>query len=52
MKKTLFINGYIYIPGENAIKRTFYLFEMMRERGMDVTFLTSDFNHYTKQKEM
>lgn len=50
MKKTLFINGYIYIPGENAIKRTFYLFEMMRERGMDVTFLTSDFNHYTKQK--
>ena len=49
MKKTLFINGYIYLPGESAIKRTFYLFDMMREQGLNVTFLTSDFNHYNKR---
>lgn len=49
-KDLLFINGYIYLPGENAIKRTFYLFDLMIERGLDVDFLTSDFNHYTKKK--
>lgn len=50
MKKVLFINHCIYLPGEKAIKRTFYLFEMMRAQGYDVTFLTSDFNHYEKRK--
>lgn len=49
MKTVLFINDSIYIPGEKAIKRTFFLFEMMRQRGYDVKFLTSDFNHYNKQ---
>lgn len=49
MKKVLFINGYIYLPGESAMKRTFYLFDMMKKEGHDVTFLTSDFNHYSKQ---
>lgn len=50
MKKILFINPYIYLPGEKAIKRTFYLFDMMRNMGCDVTFLTSDFNHYEKKE--
>lgn len=50
MKKTLFINGSVYLPGEGAIKRTFYLFDMMRNQGQDVHLLTSDFNHYNKQK--
>ncbi|MDC7286387.1 glycosyltransferase family 4 protein [Blautia schinkii] len=50
MKKILFINSSIYIPGEKAIKRTFFLFEMMRHQGYDVKFLTSDFNHYEKKQ--
>ncbi len=50
MKKTLFINYCAYIPGEKAIKRTFYLFQMMLDQGYDVTFLTSDFNHYEKKE--
>ncbi len=49
MGKVLFINDSIYLPGEKAIKRTFFLFEMMRKQGYDVTFLTSDFNHYEKK---
>lgn len=49
MKRVLFINGYVYLPGEGGIKRTFYLFQMMRELHFDVTFLTSDFNHYAKK---
>ena len=49
MKTVLFINDSIYIPGEKAIKRTFFLFEMMRQRGYEVKFLTSDFNHYNKK---
>ncbi len=49
MKKTLFINYCAYLPGEKAIKRTFYLFQMMLDQGYDVTFLTSDFNHYEKK---
>lgn len=47
--KVLFINPYIYLPGEKAIKRTFYLFDMLLENGIDATFLTSDFNHYEKK---
>lgn len=50
MKKVLFINGSIYLPGEKAIKRTFFLFEMMRSQGYDVAFLTTDFNHYEKKQ--
>lgn len=50
MKKTLFVNYCAYLPGEKAIKRTFYLFQMMLDQGYDVTFLTSDFNHYEKKK--
>lgn len=50
MKKVLFINAYIYLPGEKAIKRTFFLFEMMRKQNYDVHFLTSDFNHYEKKQ--
>ncbi len=49
MKRTLFINYCAYVPGEKAIKRTFYLFQMMLEQGYDATFLTSDFNHYEKK---
>ena len=48
--RILFINGSIYLPGEKAIKRTFFLFEMMRKKGYDVEFLTTDFNHYEKKK--
>lgn len=50
MKKVLFYNSCIYLPDEGAIKRTFYLFQMLLDQGYDVTFLTSDFNHYSKQK--
>lgn len=50
MKRTLFINYCAYLPGEKAIKRTFYLFQMMLDQGYNVTFLTSDFNHYEKKE--
>lgn len=50
MKKILFINASVYLPGEAALKRTVYLFELARQKGYEVTFLTSDFNHYFKQK--
>lgn len=49
MNKILFINYCIYLPGEKAIKRTFYLYDLMMNNGYDVTFLTSDFNHYEKK---
>ncbi len=48
--KILMINPYVYLPGEHALKRTMYLFELMSSRNIDVTFLTSDFNHYSKQQ--
>lgn len=50
MNRVLFINGCVYLPGEHALKRTFYLFDMMLGNGYDVYFLTSDFNHYDKTK--
>ena len=50
MKKILFVNYCAYIPGEKTIKRTFYLFDLMLKEGYDVTFLTSDFNHYEKKE--
>ena len=49
MKKTLILNSTVYLPGEGAVKRTFYLFQMMLDQGYDVTLLTADFNHYAKQ---
>ena len=49
MNRVLLINYCIYLPGEKAIKRTFYLFEMLREMNIDAHFLTSDFNHYEKK---
>ena len=50
MRKVLFINSSIYLPGEGAYKRTLYLFDMMKRRGYNVTLLTGDFNHYNKKK--
>lgn len=46
--RVLFINGYIYLPGEGGYKRTLYLFNMMKNLGYQVTLLTGDFNHYAK----
>lgn len=48
--RVLFYNSAVYLPGEGGYKRTMYLFDMMREMGYDVTLVTSDFNHYSKQK--
>ena len=48
-KRTLLINGAVYLPGEGGYKRTMYLFDMMRRMGYSVTLLTSDFNHYAKK---
>ena len=48
-KKILFVNCSVYLPGEHALKRTMYLFEMMHDKNLNVEFLTSDFNHYTKK---
>lgn len=50
MPRILFINAAVYLPGEHALKRTFYLFDMMLSQGYDVHFLTADFNHYNKSK--
>lgn len=50
MKRVLFVNSAIYLPGEGGYKRSLYLFNMMRLMGYDVTLLTSDFNHYAKQQ--
>ena len=48
--RVLFYNSAVYLPGEGGYKRTMYLFDMMRSMGYDVTLVTSDFNHYAKQK--
>lgn len=48
--RVLFVNGYIYVPGEGGYKRTLYLFNMMKSMGYECTLLTSDFNHYAKKK--
>lgn len=50
MKRVLFINYAVYLPGEGGYKRTMYLFNMMRRLGYPVTLLTGDFNHYAKRK--
>lgn len=49
MKRVLFVNGVVYLPGEGGYKRSMYLFNMMRNMGYEVSILTSDFNHYAKQ---
>lgn len=49
MKNILFVNGYVYLPGESALKRTVYLFGLALSKGYKATLLTSDFNHYTKE---
>jgi len=49
MNRILFINGYVYLPGESALKRTVYLFNLALLNGFEATLLTSDFNHYTKE---
>ena len=43
------INSAVYLPGEGGYKRSMYLFDLMRKMGYDVTLLTGDFNHYSKQ---
>lgn len=48
--RILFYNSAVYLPGEGGYKRTMYLFDMMRSMGYNVTLVTSDFNHYAKQK--
>lgn len=48
MKKVLFINSAVYLPGEGGYKRSMYLLDMMIRLGYSCTLLTSDFNHYTK----
>ena len=50
MRKVLLINSVIYVPGEGGYKRTLYLFDYLKKLGYTVTLLTSDFNHYSKQK--
>ena len=50
MKKVLFVNSAIYLPGEGGYKRTLYLFDLMKSLNYKVTLLTSDFNHYNKKK--
>lgn len=48
MKRVLFVNSTVYLPGEGGYKRTMYLLDMMIQRGYECTLITSDFNHYTK----
>lgn len=50
MRRVLLINSVIYVPGEGGYKRTLYLFDYLKKLGYTVTLLTSDFNHYSKQK--
>ncbi|MBO0455270.1 glycosyltransferase family 4 protein [Enterococcus hulanensis] len=50
MRRVLFINSSIYLPGEGGYKRTLYLFDLMKRRGYDVSLVTGDFNHYSKEK--
>lgn len=47
--RVLFVNGFIYLPGEGGYKRTLYLFDMMKQMGYQVTLITTDFNHYAKK---
>lgn len=50
MRKVLIINSSVYLPGEGGYKRSMYLFDTMMKMGYDVTLLTGDFNHYSKQQ--
>lgn len=49
MRRVLMINSAVYLPGEGGYKRSMYLFDLMRKMGYDITLLTGDFNHYSKQ---
>lgn len=49
-KRVLMISSAIYLPGEGGYKRELFLFDLMRENGYEVIFVTTDFNHYAKKK--
>lgn len=49
-KRVVLVNRAVYLPGEGGYKRTMYLFDMMRRNGHSPILLTSDFNHYKKQR--
>ena len=49
-KRVLFFNGSIYLPGEGGYKRTMFLVDLMKKMGYRVTLLTTDFNHYAKER--
>lgn len=48
-RNVLMLSRASYIPGEGGYKRELFLFDLMKKEGYDVTFVTSDFNHYAKQ---
>lgn len=47
--RVLFVNAFIFLPGEGGYKRTLYLFDMMKKMGYRPNLITSDFNHYAKK---
>lgn len=48
-RRVLLVNNSVYLPGEGGYKRTMYMFDMMKKLGYQVTLITGDFNHYSKQ---
>lgn len=48
-RRVLLVNNVVYLPGEGGYKRTMFMLDMMKARGYEVTLITSDFNHYSKQ---
>lgn len=49
-KRVLMISSAIYLPGEGGYKRELFLFDLLKEKSYDVTFVTTDFNHYAKKQ--
>lgn len=49
-RRVLMISSAIYLPGEGGYKRELFLFDTMKSMGYDVTFITTDFNHYAKKQ--
>ena len=48
-KKVFLIINQTALPGERSLTRTMTLYSMLKEKGDDVTIITSAFNHYDKK---
>lgn len=48
MKSVLLVTNFVSIPGEKYYNRTLYLYDLLTQKGYNVTMITCVFNHYDK----